>query len=124
MSAVARPSCFYALCLDSISGEQHIICIASAIANYRRYLKIVYKTSTILSDKWPPTPSREYVPLFVVEGDYACRDEYIGEVLQSNVGEILCGRREISAEEILEGDGQSTLRLVLIFFFFFFFLNK
>ena len=112
LSAVTRPSCFHVLCLDSISSEQHIICIASAIANYRRYLKIVYKTSTILSDKWPPTPSREYVTLSVVEGDYACRDEYIGEVLQSNVGEILCGRREISVEEILEGDGQS--RLVLI----------
>ena len=74
----------------------------------------MYKTSTILSDKWPPTPSREYVTLAVVEGGYACRDEYIGETLQSNVGEILCGRREISVEEILEGDGQNILRLVLI----------
>ena len=74
----------------------------------------MYKTSTILSDKWPPTPSREYVTLAVVEGGYACRDEYIGEALQSSVGEILCGRREISVEEILEDDGQNILRLVLI----------
>ena len=67
-----------------------------------------------MSDKWPPTPSRAYVTLAVVEGGYACRDEYIGEALQSSVGEILCGRREISVEEILEGDGQNILRLVLI----------
>ena len=65
-------------------------------------------------DKWPPTPSREYVTLSVVEGDYACRDKYIGRTLRSNVGDILCGRREISVEEILEGDGQNILRLVLI----------
>ena len=97
-----------------ISSEQHIICITSAITNYRGYLKIVYKRSTILSDKWPPTPSREYVTLAVVEGGYPCRDEYIGGVLQSNVGEILCGRKDISVEEILEGDGQNILTLVLI----------
>ena len=100
------------MCLDSISSEQHTI--ASAIANYRGYLKIVYKTSTIFSDKWPPTPSREYVTLAVVEGDYPCRDEYIGQTLQSNVGDILCGRREISVEQILEGDGETMLRLVLV----------
>ena len=71
----------------------------------------MYKASIILSDKWPPTPSREYVTLSVVEGDYACRDEYIGQTLRSNVGDILCGRREISLEQILEGAG---LRLVLV----------
>ena len=67
-----------------------------------------------MSDKWPPTPSREYVTLAVVKGDYACRVEYVGQVLQSNVGEILCGRREISIEEILQDNGENTLRLVLI----------
>ena len=67
-----------------------------------------------MSDKWPPTPSREYVTLAVVKGGYACRDKYIGETLQSNVGEILCGRREIFVEEILEGGGQNILKLVLI----------
>ena len=110
--AVTRIPCLHALFLDSISSEQHII--ASAIANYRGYLKIVYNTSTIMLDKWPPTPSRDYVTLSVVEGHYACRDKYIGHTLQSNVGDILCGRREISVEQILEGDGQNIIRLVLV----------
>ena len=48
--------------------------------------------------------------LAVVKG-YASRDKYIGQALQSNVGEILCGRRRISIEEVLEGD---RLQLVLM----------
>ena len=111
-STVTRIPCLHTLFLDSISSEQHII--ASAIANYRGYLKIVYNTSTIMLDKWPPTPSRDYVTLSVVEGHYACRDKYIGQTLRSNVGDILCGRREISVEQILEGDGQNIIRLVLV----------
>ena len=90
--------------IDFISNEQHTI--ASAIANYHGYLKNV--------DKWPPTPSREYVTLSLVEGGHECRDKYIGQTLRSNVGDILCGRREISVEQILESDGQNILRLVLV----------
>ena len=68
-----------------------------------------------MSDKWPPTPSQEYVTLAVVEGSYSCRDEYIGEILQGNVQEILHGRRKISVKHILDlGDSRSTLKMVLV----------
>ena len=85
---------------------------SSAISNYHVYLKAVYNASTISSDKWPPTPSKEYVSLAVVEGG-VCRDEYIGHTLQGNVKDILCDRKEIRMEQILDYD-KSTLGLVLV----------
>ena len=86
---------------------------SSAIANYHVYLKIVYSASTVLSDKWPPTPSGKFISLAVVEGGI-CRDEYIGHTLEGDIQTILCERKEISVEQILEVDGQSMLRLVLV----------
>ena len=71
----------------------------------------MYNASTISSDKWPPTPSKEYVSVAVVEGGGRCRDEYIGHTLKGNVKQILCGRKEIRLEQILDN---ITLGLVLV----------
>ena len=68
-----------------------------------------------MSDKWPPTPGQEYVTLAVVEGSCSCRDEYIGQILQGNVQDILCSQKEISVKHILDlGDSLTTLNLVLV----------
>ena len=90
---------------------------SSAISHYREYLEIVYENSTISPDtKWPPTPSREFITLAVVEGQAHCRDEYIGHTLQGNIKQVLKNRKEISIEEILLADkGQKKPpRLVLM----------
>ena len=90
---------------------------SSAISHYREYLEIVYENSTISPDtKWPPTPSREFITLAVVEGQTHCRDEYIGHTLQGNIKQVLNNRKEISIDEILLADeGQKKPpRLVLI----------
>ena len=88
---------------------------SSAILHYRTYLKYVYERSPISPDtKWPPSPSREFISLAVVEGG-SCRDEYIGHTLQGNVQQVLAQRTKISIEQILEPvEGQPKLRLVLM----------
>ena len=78
------------------------------------YLRNVYKNSPISPEtKWPPTPSREYITLAVVEGGQ-CRDEYIGHTLQGNVQQLLEKRREISTEQILEAPEGQKMRLIFI----------
>ena len=74
----------------------------------------MYKNSPISPEtKWPPTPSREYITLAVVEGGQ-CRDEYIGHTLQGSVQQLLDERREISTEQILEAPGGQDFKLILI----------
>ena len=75
----------------------------------------MYKNSPISPDtKWPPTPSRQFISLVVVEGGHKCRDDYIGHILLGNITEVLEKRKEISVEQILEVEGQGKLRLILI----------
>ena len=62
--------------------------------------------------KWPPSPSREFISLAVVEGE-RCRDDYIGHTLRGNIEQVLNNKKEISIEQILE-PVQNKLKLVLI----------
>ena len=102
--------------VGAISNAPSSICLpgtSSAISNYQAYLKIVYNTCRVLSDKWPPTPSQEYVTLAMVHSSYACRDEYIGHTLKGNVKELLCFREDISVEQILVvSEGERKLILI------------
>ena len=68
-----------------------------AISRFSADLKAKYKCSPIKSDKWPPTPSKEYIKL-VVQGHSACREDYIGRVLEGNI----VGRENITEEQILD----------------------
>ena len=90
------------------------VTIAPALSSYHKYLKCLYNRGVIQQDKWPPTPSREYISLVVVENDERCRDEYIGHTLQGDVNKLLKNRKKISVHQILEVEGQSTPELVLI----------
>ena len=66
----------------------------------------MYKNSSIAPEsKWPPTPSREYIKLAMVEGG-RCRENYIGHTLKGNIKEVLGARREIAMDEILADDSQ------------------
>ena len=89
---------------------------SSAISHFRTYLKIVYKRSSISPDKkWPPTPSKKYISLTVVEDHYhICRDDYIGHTLQGRIADVASTRKEIAIEQILEAEGQEKLNLVLV----------
>ena len=105
------------------TGTHSPAVVSSAISHYHTYLRTVYKNSPISPEtKWPPTPSREYITLAVVEGEKKCRDEYIGHILQGNVQQLLKRRREISTEQILEAcegklvacEDKQKMRLILL----------
>ncbi len=89
--------------------------VSTVITQHANYLKILYKNSPILPDnKWPPTPSKEYIKLALLEKDRTPRDDYIGHCLRGNIKEVL-GNREITTEQILEPDrGEEKIRLVFI----------
>ena len=87
---------------------------SAAISSYHEYLKSLYSRDAIRPDKWPPTPSRGYISLAVVEGGDRCRDEYIGHTLQGDVKQLLKYRKKISVHQILEVESQTTPGLVLI----------
>ena len=96
------------------AGTHSPAVVSSAISHFRSYLRTVYKNSSISPEtKWPPTPSREYITLAVVEGG-KCRDEYIGHTLQGNIQQLLKQRREISMQQILEPPKSRGMRLVLV----------
>ncbi len=106
------------VCAGTISTTPTTDCPPSTspiISHYRAYLKGVYDSSPVLQDKWPSTPSKQYITLAVVEDEQACRDRHIGHTLLGNVKEILQNRNSISIEQILERNGEETkLKLVLI----------
>ena len=78
------------------------------------YQKSLYRSFRISADKWPPTPSREYISLTVVKGK-RCKDEYIGYTLQRNFTDLLERRKKISIQQILEAEeGNEVPRLVLM----------
>ena len=98
---------------DKMSTTSCLPVTSAAISGYHEYLKRMYNRDVIRQDdKWPPTPSRGYVSLAVVEGHDRCRDEYIGHTLRGDIKELLKNRKKISAHQILEG--QSTPGLVLV----------
>ena len=99
---------------DKMSTTSCLPATSAAISSYHQHLKSSYNRDIIRQDKWPPTPSRGYVSLAVVEGDDRCRDEYIGHTLQGDVKELMKNRKKISVHQILEVEGQSTPGLVLI----------
>ena len=99
---------------DKMSTTSCLPVTSAAISSYHQHLKSSYNRDIIRQDKWPPTPSRGYVSLAVVEGDDRCRDEYIGHTLQGDVKELMKNRKKISVHQILEVEGQSTPGLVLI----------
>ena len=82
----------------------------------------MYKNSPIsLSNKWPPSPSREYITLAVVSNHEKCRDESIRNILHGDVQQILENRGSISIDQILESDNDNlklsdndNLKLVLL----------
>ena len=76
----------------------------------------MYENAPISPDsKWPPTPSREFITLAVVQGHHECRDEYIGHTLQGNVKQVLTNKKEVTIDQILEAEKDSKKpRLVLI----------
>ena len=71
------------------------------ISRFSADLKAEYKCCPISPDKWPPTPSKEYIKLAVVQGDSACREDYIGHVLEGNVDKVHA-RENITGEQILD----------------------
>ncbi len=92
--------------------------LSPAISDYSSRLKSLYNTSSIsLVNKWPPTPSREYIELAVVYGYEECRDEYVGHLLKyKNICDLTDPGQNISTEQILKAveEWENNKKLVLI----------
>ena len=71
------------------------------IQRFSADLKVKYKCCPVASDKWPPTPSKKYVELAVVQGYSAGREEYIRHVSKGSIDE---GHKTkyITEEQILD----------------------
>ena len=94
---------------------------SSASSQYRTYLKSVYKSSPVSPEnKWPPTPSKEYIRLAVAKKEQKCRDQYIGYTLRGEVHQALLGRENILVEQLFEPVREfgvmqrKTVRLVIV----------
>ena len=77
----------------------------SAISRYGDYLEGVYSRSSVSSDgKFPPTPSKTYVNLAVVEHASQVRDleEVRKNTLHGRVDELLEGKTKIEIADILK----------------------
>ena len=75
----------------------------SATSRYAKYIKGVYKWSPVSNDgKFPPTPSKKYVNLAVVNYDRP-RDlaELRKHTLHGRVNDLLYGKTKISIDEIV-----------------------
>ena len=65
-------------------------------------MKARYKCSPIISDKWPPTPSKKYIRLAVVESEKLRKEDSIERILKGNVINKLPKRRNLTEEQILD----------------------
>lgn len=86
-----------------------------AFYNFSIYLKTVYRNSRVSSDgKWPPTPSKQYINLALIEwdddSDPKWREEYIGRTLK----ESGCRKMLLPLEKVLESCGSEDQQLVLV----------
>ena len=78
---------------------------SAAIPRYGDYLEKVYSRSSVSSDgKFPPTPSKTYINLALVERADEVHDleELRKNTLHGRINEILKGKRKITADKILK----------------------
>ena len=89
-----------------------------AISRYGDYLKGVYSNSPVSSDgKFPPTPSKTYVSLAVVERASEIRDieQVRNNVLHGRVDEMIKGNTKIEITDILKPqDNGKPVSLVFV----------
>ena len=99
----------------NIGPESHTsAATSSAISRYSDYLEGVYSKSSVSSDgKFPPTPSKTYVNLAVVERRDEIRDieEVRKNTLHGRVDDMTKGKRKIEITDILkpQDDGSPVL---------------
>ena len=74
--------------------------LSPAMSRFAADLKARYKRTHILRDKWPPTPSKEYIKLASVEKTGECRDDFIGHVLQGDIAHV--ARTKLTEEDVLD----------------------
>ena len=100
--------------LDTVPVPHTSATTSSAISRYGDYLEGVYSRSSVSSDsKFPPTPSKTYVRLAVVERADQIRD--IQQVIHGRVDNLLKGKKEIRITDILKPqDNGSPVSLVFV----------
>ena len=92
---------------------------SSAISRYGDYLEGVYSRSSVSSDgKFPPTPSKTYVNLAVVERASQIRDieEVRRNMLHGRVDKLLEGKIKIEITDILKPQNKNNGKPVTLVF--------
>ena len=90
---------------------------STAMLIYREFLKNVYKKAPIPSDKkFPPTPSKKYIPLVVAVKAEEVKDYHslMGHTLPSDIDLLLVNKTKVAIEEILSSDGPENSKLVFV----------
>ena len=75
----------------------------------------MYENSSVCDDhKFPPTPSKKYINLAVVNHTPRDIDEVMNYTLHGKVEELIKSKEKISIKDILKPKDKSRLRLVLV----------
>ena len=111
-------SCIFVSGSDVVQAQNASATTSSVISRYGDYLEGVYSRSSVSSDsKFPPTPSKTYVNLAVVERGSQIRDieQVRKNVLHGRVDNLLEGKIEIELTDILKPqDNGSPISLVFV----------
>ena len=101
--------------LDKFSSQSETLMTIPAVHHFSLYLKAVYKNFPVSPDgKWPPTPSKRFINLAMIEwdddDDHKWREEYIGHTLEESDPR----RMLLPLEKVLESHGSEDQQLVLV----------
>ena len=96
--------------------RQHVV--HDPMQRYATYLKGVYDSALVSSDKFPNLTCNEFINLALVKSDRVSRseaDEFTKATLQGNIDEILQKKEPIKLEEVLNPvEGQRKMKCVYI----------
>ena len=78
--------------------------VAASTTEYVRYLKALYTSSKLPSDnKWPPTPSKHYIKLALIDKQRVTRheaDEFTRYTIKGNIDDICHKKEPITIEKV------------------------
>ncbi len=115
--------CALSFSADSSSSAQEAIVNSQQfatlnIAKYAAYLKSLYKSRPLpLYQKWPPTPSKKYINLALINRDETSLSqayELTTARLHGNVDRILKSKKSISITQLFTSDTESESNCILI----------
>ena len=85
---------------------------------YAKYLRAFYQSRALPVDtKWPPTPSKRYINLAIIQREPANREEayeLTSARFFGNIDEILKCKKPIALEKFFQPEGNKQLKCILV----------